>query len=80
MQIASEDSYLLMTDLQSKLQMHDAFQAELKANQKRVDDVVRTGNDLVEANHYASNQIESCVDSLKMNWQNLDEKYTNNYK
>ena len=47
MQIASEESYLQMTDLQSKLQMHDAFQAELKANQRRVDEVVKVKGNLV---------------------------------
>lgn len=41
MHIASEESYLQMTDLQSKLQMHDAFQAELKANQKRFDEAIK---------------------------------------
>lgn len=39
MHIASEESYLDMTNLPSKLQMHQAFEAELSANQERVDSV-----------------------------------------
>lgn len=36
MQTASEESYLNMTNLQGKLQLHQAFDAELTANQARV--------------------------------------------
>lgn len=39
MQTASEESYRDMTNLQSKLQMHQAFEAELTANQERVETV-----------------------------------------
>lgn len=39
MQTASEESYRDMTNLQSKLQMHQAFEAELTANQERVEAV-----------------------------------------
>ena len=36
MQTASEESYRDSTNLQSKLQLHQAFDAELAANQDRV--------------------------------------------
>ena len=39
MQTASEESYRDMTNLQSKLQLHQAFEAELTANQERVEAV-----------------------------------------
>lgn len=37
--------------------------------------LIKNGNELVDSNHYASQQVEACVDSLKINWHNLDEKY-----
>ena len=47
MQTASEESYLDMTNLQSKLQMHQAFEAELTSNQERVDSVQKVLNYVV---------------------------------
>lgn len=74
MQIASEESYVDMTDLQSKLQMHQAFEAELASNQERVDSVQRVGMEYIDSSHYASQQIGSCIDSLNSDWQTLLEK------
>ena len=37
MQTASEESYKDPTNLQSKLQLHQAFEGELSANRERVD-------------------------------------------
>lgn len=39
MQTASEESYKDPSNLQSKLQLHQAFEAEQAANQERVDAV-----------------------------------------
>lgn len=39
MQIASDESYRDPTNLQGKIQKHQAFEAELTANRKRVDAV-----------------------------------------
>ena len=39
MQTASDESYRDPTNLQSKLQKHQAFEAELSANKGRVDSV-----------------------------------------
>jgi len=37
MQVASDESYRDPTNLQGKLQKHQAFEAEIMANHKRVD-------------------------------------------
>ena len=43
LQTASDESYRDPTNLQSKLQKHQAFEAELSANKGRVDSVEQVG-------------------------------------
>ena len=64
MQIASEESYIDMTDLQSKLQMHQAFEAELASNQERVDSVQKVCVSMfvcVSESQYVSVNVYLCV-------------------
>ena len=44
LQTASDESYRDPTNLQSKLQKHQAFEAELSANKGRVDSVRQVGH------------------------------------
>ena len=46
------------TNLQGKVQKHQNFEAELQANQPRIENVQKTGQDLVDADHYAKDQIQ----------------------
>ena len=41
--VASDESYCDPTNLQSKLQKHQAFEAELSANKERVDTICKVG-------------------------------------
>ena len=59
------------TNLQNKLQKHQAFEVELSANKGRVDSVSLAGEKLVNDNHYASDEIKSRVDTLQELWQSL---------
>ena len=59
------------TNLQNKLQKHQAFEVELSANKGRVDSVSLAGEKLVNSDHYASYEIKSRVDTLQELWQNL---------
>ena len=43
---------------QGKVQKHQNFEAEVNANQARVDSVQKTGADLIEADHYAKDQVQ----------------------
>ena len=45
------------TNLQGKLQKHINFQAELDANEPRIEKVQTSGKELIEADHYAKDQI-----------------------
>ena len=45
------------TNQEAKLQQHQAFEAELHANKGRIDAVVETTEELIEAGHYAADVI-----------------------
>ena len=49
------------SNLQSKVQKHQAFEAELDANHGRIESMNKTGQGLVGASHYASEQIRWVV-------------------
>ena len=74
LQTASDESYRDPTNLQPKLQKHQAFEAELLENKGRVDSVNETGEDLIDGNHYAAHEIEARIDTLRNYWQGLIEK------
>ena len=74
LQTASDESYRDPTNLQPKLQKHQAFEAELLENKGRVDSVNETGEDLIDGNHYADHEIEAHIDALRNHWQSLTEK------
>ncbi|XP_065916481.1 spectrin alpha chain, non-erythrocytic 1-like [Dysidea avara] len=69
--IACDESYRDPSNLQNKLQKHQAFEAELTANKGRVDSVTLDGEKLVDNGHYASDEIKSRVESLEELWSEL---------
>ncbi|CAK1587955.1 unnamed protein product [Parnassius mnemosyne] len=71
MQIANDQSYRELSNLQSKIQKHAAFESELAANKKRIDDVANTGEELIEQKHYASEEIAKHVEDLENMWREL---------
>ena len=62
------------TNLQGKIQKHQAFEAELNANQSRLDAVDTTGEQLIGDEHYASEQIRERLDELHKLWAYLFER------
>ncbi|KAK2186883.1 hypothetical protein NP493_185g03001 [Ridgeia piscesae] len=71
--VASDESYRDPTNLQGKTQKHQAFEAELSANKRRIDLVHAEGSKLVETRHYASEDISDKLSSLDSCWQGLVE-------
>jgi hypothetical protein len=47
----------LLSAPQGKVQKHQNFEAEVNANQARIDSVQKNGQDLIEADHYAKDQV-----------------------
>ena len=56
MKVATDDSYLDPTNLNGKVQKHQNFEQELTANKSRIDEVLETGNDLIESAHVQSDR------------------------
>ncbi|XP_063632305.1 spectrin beta chain, non-erythrocytic 2 [Cydia splendana] len=71
MQTATDHNYRELSNLQSKIQKHAAFESELASNKKRIDDVANRGEELIEAKHYASQEISTHVEELENQWREL---------
>lgn len=76
-QIASDESYREPSNLQSKIQKHIAFDAELQANTIRISAVINEGESLIDAKHFASNEIQQNLELLESEWQKLQEASRN---
>lgn len=73
MQIALDDNYREPSNLQSKIQKHGVFDAELVANANRVNSVISEGELLIESKHYAGNEIQQQLGLLANEWTKLQE-------
>ncbi|XP_035899186.1 spectrin beta chain, non-erythrocytic 1 isoform X2 [Anopheles stephensi] len=73
MQIALDENYREPSNLQSKIQKHAAFDAELLANSGRVTAVIEEGESLINAEHYASSLVQEQLDIVESEWQKLSE-------
>jgi len=71
MQVALDESYRDPINLQGKIQKHQAFEAEVMANRKRVDIVAAEGQGLIDEKHYASKDIQDQLAHLENTWQGL---------
>lgn len=71
MQIANDQNYRELSNLQSKIQKHSAFESELATNKGRIDDVANHGETLIESKHYASQEIAKHVEELENQWREL---------
>ncbi|KAL5008187.1 hypothetical protein ScPMuIL_013768 [Solemya velum] len=71
LQVALDDSYRDLTNLQAKLQKHQAFEAEVTANRNRVDLVNKEGQVLLDQAHYANADIKKRLEELELSWQAL---------
>ncbi len=76
-QIASDENYREPSNLQSKIQKHIAFDAELHANAIRISAVINEGETLIDAKHFASNEIQQNLEILESEWQKLQEASRN---
>lgn len=51
--------------------MFQAFENELTNHQFRIDTVLASGQDLIDSNHYASDEIEERCEELSTSWESL---------
>ncbi|GFT80923.1 spectrin beta chain, non-erythrocytic 5 [Nephila pilipes] len=71
---ASDESYRDLTNLERKLQKHEAFEAELKANSERLDVINKNGQSLLTGGHYAGDKIEALLNQVNKQWEELCAK------
>lgn len=60
------------SNLQGKVQKHQAFEAELSANQSGIN-LQKSGQDLLEKKHYASSEVARRMEEVSSQWKNLLE-------
>ncbi|KAJ8920410.1 hypothetical protein NQ315_005276 [Exocentrus adspersus] len=65
LKFATDESYLDPTNLGGKVQKHQNFEQELNANKSRMEDITSTGQELIEANHYASPDVAAHQDRIE---------------
>lgn len=59
--------------MQGKVQKHQAFEAELSANQSRIDALEKAGQKLIDVNHYASDEVAARMNEVISLWKKLLE-------
>ena len=61
------------SNLQGKVQKHQAFEAELSANQSRIDALEKAGQKLIDVNHYAKDEVATRMNEVISLWKKLLE-------
>uniref|UniRef100_A0A0N5ANF9 Spectrin alpha chain n=1 Tax=Syphacia muris TaxID=451379 RepID=A0A0N5ANF9_9BILA len=71
LQTASEESFRDPTNLQAKIQKHDAFEAEVLAHSNAIAQLDKTGNDMIQHAHFESETIKKRLAELHSLWDQL---------
>ncbi|XP_027737533.1 spectrin beta chain, non-erythrocytic 5 [Empidonax traillii] len=78
--IAQDDSWKDPSNLQTKLQKHQTFQAEIMANRNHLDSIKSEGEKMLHERHHASEAIQSRLQEMDELWEELlascQEKWT----
>ena len=71
---ADDESYKDLNNLERKLQKHEAFERELRANEGQLRRLNKTGEDLIQMKHYHKDDIRNTLDQLNDKWKQLIDK------
>uniref|UniRef100_A0A1I8B6Y0 Spectrin alpha chain n=1 Tax=Meloidogyne hapla TaxID=6305 RepID=A0A1I8B6Y0_MELHA len=71
LQTAAEESFRDPTNLQAKIQKHEAFVAEVQAHSNAITKLDKTGNDMIQHGHYEKETIRKRLDRLHELWDRL---------
>lgn len=66
-----DECYKDPSNLESKLQKHQAFEAELTAHRGVIDAVQGNGEGLISSGHFAASEVEFRIESLYIQWEEL---------
>ncbi|XP_013777045.2 LOW QUALITY PROTEIN: spectrin beta chain, non-erythrocytic 1-like [Limulus polyphemus] len=71
MKIATDESYRDLSNLERKLKKHEAFEAEISANEPWLEIVHKSGRDLISDGNFAANEVKEILQRLKHEWEEL---------
>ncbi|KAJ7373044.1 hypothetical protein OS493_014188 [Desmophyllum pertusum] len=74
LQIATDESFRDLTNVQRKLQRHQAFEAEIAANKDGFDSINACGKKLIREDHYGAKEIKDFLRRLNEGWSELVSK------
>ncbi|NXX84962.1 SPTN5 protein, partial [Urocolius indicus] len=69
--IAQDDSWKDPSNLPTKLQKHQTFQAEIMANRNRLDSIKSEGEKMLRERHHAPEAIQSRLQEMEELWEEL---------
>jgi len=71
LQAASDESYKDPTNLQAKIQKHQAFEAEVAAHSNAIVSLDNTGQEMIGQDHFAADIIQKRLEELHRLWELL---------
>uniref|UniRef100_A0A8D8QLB4 Spectrin beta chain, non-erythrocytic 5 n=1 Tax=Cacopsylla melanoneura TaxID=428564 RepID=A0A8D8QLB4_9HEMI len=71
---AADESYRDLINIERKLQKHEAFERELRANEGQLRTVNKTGQLLIAEGNYRSKEVSSILSDLNKKWTELVEQ------
>lgn len=71
LQAASDESYRDPTNLQAKIQKHQAFEAEVAAHSNAIVSLDNTGHEMINEGHFAADIIQKRLEELHRLWELL---------
>ena len=71
LQVASDESFRDSTNLQAKIQKHQAFEAEVAANSNAIVQLDNKGHEMINQEHFQKVAIQERLDELHRLWDLL---------
>jgi len=71
LQTASDESYRDPTNLQAKIQKHQAFEAEVNAHYNSLESLDRSGGEMIQEEHFAADTVKERLIELHRLWDLL---------
>ncbi|XP_049846907.1 spectrin beta chain, non-erythrocytic 1 isoform X2 [Schistocerca gregaria] len=71
MRTASDESYRDLSNLERKLQKHEAFERELRANEGQLRAVNKRGMGLISEGNYRAPEVQAMLEDLNTTWERL---------
>lgn len=71
MKTASDEAYRDLSNLKRKLQKHEAFESELRANEGQLRTVSKLGMSLIAQENYCKDEVAGTLKDLNNEWQLL---------